>query len=953
MTVSYEQFLESKLITNVVAGFDIDHSLVPSQAFQFQKDMLRWSVNKGRAGLYIGTGSGKTLLELSWGKQLKYKEPKEAILLLAPLGVTPQTVREGKKFDIEINLCESQQDIKPGLNITNYEKLHKFNTDNFIGVIADESSILKDYTGKTTNELIERFKKTPYRLAASATPSPNDYMEIGTQAEFLGVMSRVEMLSMFFVHDGGETSKWRLKGHAEQEFWKWVSTWACFMTHPSDLGYYEPGFDLPPLNINEIVLEVECKDTLFPVGKLSLEQRRQAKRDSIEDRIKACADMINTSNETWLVWCNLNEEGDKLEKLINNSVQIAGKDTNENKEQRMIDFADNKIKCLITKLQIAGRGLNWQNCHNMAFVGLGDSFEYYYQGIRRCWRFGQKEEVNVYVITSSAEGAIVDNIKRKEKDYEKMTKEITKYTKEYVRDELSQTTHQKNEYKTNTVETPNYKLMLGDCVERIKEIKDQSIDYSIYSPPFSSLYTYSNSERDMGNCRNYEEFSQHFDFLAKELFRVIKDGRLMSVHCMNLPTTKQHTGYIGIQDFRGDLIRLFQSVGFIYHSEVVIWKDPVTAMQRTKALGLLYKQLRKDSVMSRQGIPDYLVTFRKPGENKEPVTKTHEGFPVDLWQRYASPVWFDINPSETLQKESAREEKDEKHIAPLQLEVIRRALELWTNPNDLVLTPFLGIGSELYESLKLKRRGIGIELKESYFKQAVLNCQNAVIKANTGTLFDLLSDSDSETFGSNEIEEIETESPVENKDYQNYLKERDIKDKEEAQQKRDIFDYMTLSDTDYNICCGSPTCGTLADMYYEFLQSLQGNNTNTFSRNKNRIKRDLLPHEIEWIEKFGQEAKQSYEKAQKEKQEKEQAKQVENLFDVADVLAEKEQSTEIEVIEENRPIEKLLEANQMTPRKETRVGHQRKSKADKEPKATERVAQSLFDLDSTTDELPY
>lgn len=753
----YQQFLQSKLVKNQVSGFNPNYNLIPTQAFQFQKDMIRWATNKGKAGLYVGTGSGKTLMELAYGKQLSEKENKEAIILLAPLGVTPQTVREGKKFDIEVNLCESQDNVKKGINITNYEKLHKFNTNNFIGVIADESSILKDYTGATSNELIERFRQTPYRLAASATPSPNDYMEIGTQAEFLGIMSRVEMLAMFFVHDGGETSKWRLKGHAEQAFWQWVSTWACFMTHPRDLNYEEKGFDLPPLNIKEIVLEVECKDILFPVGKLTLEQRRNAKKDSIDDRIEACANLINKSDETWLVWCSLNEEGDKLEKLINSSKQIAGRHTSEYKEQTMIDFADNKIKCLITKLQIAGKGMNWQNCHNMAFVGLGDSFEYYYQGIRRCWRFGQTEQVNVYVITSSAEGAIVDNIKRKEKDYEKMTQEITKYTKEYVREELSQTTHQKNEYKTDTIESHSFKLMLGDSCERIKELKDQSVDYSIYSPPFSSLYVYSNSERDMGNSKSYEEFTQHFNFLAKELFRIIKDGRLMSVHCMNLPTTKQHSGYIGIQDFRGDLIRLFQSVGFIYHSEVCIWKDPVTAMQRTKALGLLYKQLRKDSTMSRQGIPDYLVTFRKPGENKEPVTKTHESFSVDLWQRYASPVWFDINPSNTLQKESAREAKDERHIAPLQLQVIERAIQLWSNPGELIFSPFAGIGSEIYQAVKMKRKGLGIELKQSYYKQAVLNCKRAEIEANSGTLWDLMGDDQGETFGEQEeIEQLES-----------------------------------------------------------------------------------------------------------------------------------------------------------------------------------------------------
>lgn len=280
-----------------------------------------------------------------------------------------------------------------------------------------------------------------------------------------------------------------------------------------------------------------------------------------------------------------------------------------------------------------------------------------------------------------------------------------------------------------------YSLYNGDSCEIIKEIPSNSIHYSIFSPPFADLYVYSNSERDMGNCKTKSEFYEHFKYLIKDLYRVLMPGRLLSFHCMNLPTSKQRDGFIGINDFRGDLIRLFQECGFIYHSEVVIWKDPVIAMQRTKALGLLHKQIKKDSAMCRQGIPDYLVTMRKTGENPEKVEHTNDSFPVDIWQQYASPVWHDINPSNTLQKTSAREEKDEKHICPLQLDVIRRAINLWTNPNDIVLTPFLGIGSEVYQALKMGRRGIGIELKESYFNQAVKNCKLAIEDENQLRIF--------------------------------------------------------------------------------------------------------------------------------------------------------------------------------------------------------------------------
>lgn len=279
----------------------------------------------------------------------------------------------------------------------------------------------------------------------------------------------------------------------------------------------------------------------------------------------------------------------------------------------------------------------------------------------------------------------------------------------------------------NQVITERYSIYNGDSCEIMNSIPDNSIHYSIFSPPFADLYVYSNSERDMGNCKSKSEFYEHFKFIVKELYRIMMNGRLVSFHCMNLPTSKQKDGFIGITDFRGELIKLFQDCGFIYHSEVCIWKDPVVAMQRTKALGLLHKQIKKDSAMCRQGIPDYLVTMRKSGDNPERVEHTNESFPVQIWQNYASPVWMDINPSDTLQRTSARDEKDEKHICPLQLDVIRRGINLWTNENDIVFTPFMGIGSEVYQALKMNRRGIGIELKESYYQQAVKNCENVSV----------------------------------------------------------------------------------------------------------------------------------------------------------------------------------------------------------------------------------
>lgn len=283
--------------------------------------------------------------------------------------------------------------------------------------------------------------------------------------------------------------------------------------------------------------------------------------------------------------------------------------------------------------------------------------------------------------------------------------------------------------------TDRYSIYNADCVDVVSSLPDNSIGYSIYSPPFESLYTYSASDRDMGNSKDSGEFWKHYKFLIKEHYRTLMNGRLISVHCMNLPTSKQRDGHIGLRDFRGEIIRSFEEAGFYYHSEVVIWKDPVTAMQRTKALGLLHKTIRKDSSMSRQGIPDFLVTFRKPGDNLEPISNDHESFPVSLWQQYASPVWMDINPSDTLQYRSAREHDDERHICPLQLDVIRRGIKLWSNPDDIVLSPFMGIGSEGYCALEMGRRFVGAELKQSYFKQASRNLE-LVKESQEMSLFD-------------------------------------------------------------------------------------------------------------------------------------------------------------------------------------------------------------------------
>ena len=452
--MKYEEFIQSKITTFQNCGFDIETENLNPMLFDFQKDIVRWALKKGRAAIFADCGLGKTPMQLEWANQI-CKHEGGKILILAPLAVAVQTQREGEKFHIPVNICASQDDVKDGINITNYEKLDKFVASEFIGVVLDESSILKSFTGKVRNQIIDNFRQTPYRLACTATPAPNDYMELGNHSEFLGVMTREEMLSMYFVHDGGQTSKWRLKGHAESKYWEWLASWSVFIDNPRNLGYEIDGYELPKLNVNQIV--VDNKPAFM--RKMTLTQRRNARNSTIDIRCQQAANLVNNSDESWIVWCDLNAESSKLHQLINNNVEVKGSDSNEHKSSSMLDFANDKIHCIVTKPSIAGFGMNWQNCRNMIFVGLSDSYEAYYQAIRRCWRFGQDREVNVYIIISSKEGAVKVNIERKQRAAEKMTAEMIKLTKDITSKELKRTTRITTEYNPTVVmKLPNWLL---------------------------------------------------------------------------------------------------------------------------------------------------------------------------------------------------------------------------------------------------------------------------------------------------------------------------------------------------------------------------------------------------------------------------------------------------------------------------------------------------------------
>lgn len=749
--MNYQEFLEQKNVAIKNGGFDTKIE-INKVLFDFQKPAVNWALKRGRSALFFDTGLGKTIMQAEWARHVNLYA-KKPILIAAPLAVSKQTIAESKKrLDIDIKYCRHQADVVPGINITNYEMIHNFVAEKFSGIVLDESSILKSYSGKYRQQLTSMFLKTQFKLCCSATPAPNDYMELGTHAEFLNVMSRVEMLATYFVHDGGETQKWRLKGHAEEKFWQWLCTWALVVKKPSDIGFDDTSFMLPELKIIKHVVDAGnyTNDKLFDLPAFGLSETREARKNSINERVKKAADIATSINDSVLIWCDLNKESESIKNTVPGIVEITGADSQEHKEQSILGFADGTIKKIVTKPKIAGFGMNLQICNNVIFVGLNYSFESFYQAVRRCWRFGQKNNVNVHVILSQQESSVWDVIQKKQRENEEMSKNMVKHMESFMKEEILHIKKSNDSYEEKVANGNGWTMYNADCIESIKIMASESVDYTIFSPPFADLYTYSDSNRDMGNSKNYDEFFVHFEFLVKELERVTKSGRLVSVHCMDIPLMKERNGYIGLKDFPGDILRLFVKNGFIYHSKHTIRKDPLIKATRTKALGLMHKQIVKDSSMCRAGLPDYLITFRKQGENQIPV-KHENGFidfigdnePVqtgveyshNVWRRYADPIWDDINQSNTLQKNSAREDKDEKHICPLQLDVIARGIELWSNKNEVVFSPFAGIGSEGFQALKMGRKFVGIELKESYFKQACNNLKNAETINNQCLLF--------------------------------------------------------------------------------------------------------------------------------------------------------------------------------------------------------------------------
>lgn len=736
MTQTYEEFLQSKELIALPDGKSIDAENISTTLFPFQRDIVRWACYKGRAAVLLDTGLGKTLVSLEWARLMD-----EVTLIVAPLAVAKQTVKEAEKFGYYVRYIRHSDEVLRAdcrIYITNYEMLDHFIVSKFGAVVLDESGILKNLTGKTKQKLVNMFANTPYRLCCSATPAPNDITEIANHAEFLGIMSPFEMKSIFFTYNSnakergnGKGSEWRLKKHAVKHFYRWLASWAIACKKPSDIGYEDDGYILPQLHNHLVVTDNDWSPPGMLPGfaefmTVNAIDAKHIRRDTIEDRVKEAAALVNNSDEQFVIWTALNDEANAMCQAIPDAVNVYGSMSPEEKADLLLKFVQGEFRVLVSKTKIAGFGLNMQNCHNMIFLGMDYSWESYYQAIRRVWRFGQASEVHVWVIVSKQAKQIYESVLRKEEEAEKMTTQLITASAQYSMEELHQKYHSEWKYQTGEQSGDGWQMLLGDSATRMQEIDDDSIDLSIYSPPFSSLFVYSATPHDLGNCASNEEFFEHYGFIIRENLRITKPGRLCCVHIQDTRAFKNLDGYIGRKDLSGDVIDAYQQAGWVFWQRITIDKNPQIQAIRLKAQDLLFATLKRDATKLAGGMADYLLIFKKPGENEVPVLPIDNGeMTEEDWIRLAHPVWTDIKETAVLNVATARADEDEKHLCPLQLPVIENCLKLWSNPGELIFSPFAGIGSEGYEAIQRGRRFIGIELKPEYFEVASRNLTNA------------------------------------------------------------------------------------------------------------------------------------------------------------------------------------------------------------------------------------
>jgi len=811
--IEYEQYLQNKTLANNIRGFKVEAQDINPLLFTYQNDIVRWALRIGRTllGENCGLGKGPQLME--WCKQV-VSHTDRPVLMFAPPGVKYQFKSEAEKFGYDVQISDNEADIINGINVTNYERLmmketisidewekyqtdyadyqpdelrrngesmqverFRFNPSQFAGLALDEASILKHFNAKT-RERLTRFAEIGgimFRVCGTATPAPNDYDELLNYAEFLGIMAGFQARAMFFIQDGNTTNKYRLKDWARKDFWKWVASWAVMIQSPGDLGYDDTDFKLPNMSthLHTITDDIATPGMLIAMPANGLAELSKLKRKSYEVRCQKAAEIVNASYEKFVVWCELNDESALLAKLIPDAVEVTGSQSDEWKEQKLIGFARGEFRVIITKPKIGGLGLNWQICRNSVTVNIDHSYEKMYQYIRRIWRFGQEREVNVHMIAMSTEGSILSTIDRKEKQAAQMFKEIKQemniqdINQDGVSTEISQ-------YKTGEASGNNWQLQLGDSCQLVHDLPDQSIHKIITSVPFPAMYAYTDLPQDIGNHFDASTIVEHLKYVFEPMLAKMMPGRICSIHVAQMISQKNRDGAIGLKDWIGPLIAMMSSAGWIYHNHITIEKDPQTERARNNTLGLMFKTLANDAANMRCANADYVVQFRAPGVNPEPIkallAKKQTGNKYDsggwitqeMWINWASNVWYrhrkgmkwweGITTGNVLGSRhgysqgmgdgvsDARDEKDEKHLCELQLDVIERCVGVWTNPGDTILDPFNGIGSTGWQALRMGRRYIGFELKDTYFDAAIKNLKQAESAMLQPSLLDALDE---------------------------------------------------------------------------------------------------------------------------------------------------------------------------------------------------------------------
>lgn len=804
----YQQFLSTKLAVPKPVGIDVPAERINAKLFAFQRDIVRWALHLGRAAIFADVGLGKTGMQLEWAFHVA-DTTHQPVLILAPLAVAEQTVREGQKFNVNVFHVHSMAEVVPHLGhdrapifITNYERVDQFDVTRFAGIVLDESSILKHYS-KTFFDLCERFKNTPYRLCCTATPSPNDIVEIGNHSTFLDIMDFHDVLARWFVGEGDVARQARLKGHAEEDFYRWLTSWAVCISKPSDLGdeYDMSGYERiqPEYHEYELASSQETIERAWGKGQLlpstpSAISFMQVKRESTSARVSKLCEIVrdiecDDPDDPIIIWCDTDFEADAILYALvgDDRVEVRGSYSADTKELRLRAFTNGDVRIIITKPEIAGLGLNWQHCNQMIFVGVSFSFERTYQAMGRIVRYGQERTPHIHMIYSESEGSVMQRLQEKQRAFFEMQQQMNAAMRKYglFRDGSGVVTFSETEKDIAAGE--GWTMHLGDCIQVTRGFESNSIDFCVHSPPFSSLYTYSDKQADMGNAASDAEFFAHYNFLIKELLRVVKPGRAVAVHVKDLPLFINRDTVMGIAPFSDDVTTAFRTARleseadlpetkktkWVLQSRITVGKDPVVEMQKTNSHGLLYKNWRTKAQALRVGLPDYILVFRKfSWVDEEAADVLHD--PSDLtyfgtnkplgllpipgkksgrissslptWQNYANPIWddvsipaiwSDINQMNVLNADIAREAKDERHLAPLQLDVIERLIHWYTNPGELVFDPFGGVGSTPYVAIKLGRRGVASELKPSYWRLAYKFLRQAELEKSQPTLFEM------------------------------------------------------------------------------------------------------------------------------------------------------------------------------------------------------------------------